>query len=127
MTEPEFDLQPHAAGFATLVVHQLNMLFGEPCCADCCAPCAFVRKIAEDDTLEKIIALAPIHLHRHWIGVNGSGPGPEDTTDIHWADGQIDRAWLNSRWDCTSHPRCDTRDLDDPNPDGPDEFDGAAR
>ncbi len=79
MTEPTFTVPRHV--LAGLVAHNLNQLSDdEPCCADCCAPCAATRELLETGQLDSVLA--------------EMGPGHE------WWDsaaGRVDRAWLADR------------------------------
>lgn len=87
---PTMDLNELAPLFGTLVVTQLDVLWTEPCCPHCCAPCAVLQTLDEAGQLDDAVRLAPEH-HRDsdW-----------------WIDGRVDRTWLYSRWTCLSHPPC---------------------
>lgn len=71
----------------TLVVHQLNELWGYTCCPHCCAPCGVIEQLEIDNALDRAVLCAPDDL------VRGRG---------WWnADGRfVDREWLYSRWVC---------------------------
>lgn len=74
----------------TLVVHQLDTLYAEQCCPECCAPCGVVRDLLDRGDLNEVVMWAPTELWRdsHWWR-NGLGVDP-------W--------WLNSRWLCSNYP-----------------------
>jgi hypothetical protein len=77
---------------AILLVHELNMLWQEPCCSTCCGPCTVVRDLADQQQLDAAIQFAPAHYYE------GSS---------WWVGDAVDRSWLYSRWACQSNPTCD--------------------
>lgn len=75
-----------------LVCDALNMLWRGPCCADCCAPCELLRRLADANYLTTVVKQAPEHL---W--------GP---TIAWWSGDGVDLDWLRSQWACQNHPPC---------------------
>lgn len=83
----------HVARYATLVVHQLNVLQNQPCCQRCCAPCGVLEELAVTGELNILIQHAPNGLADSWLAGDG-----------------VTLEWLRSRWSCRANPACDALD-----------------
>lgn len=97
------NLSPAQQG--TLVVCAINWLphkndllerrvdFG--CCNGCCASCAILADLIDNNTIDEVIKLAPDHQYQRsdW-----------------WVDGKFDRTWADAWWrtiECPAHDEDD--------------------
>lgn len=79
--------QPLDRALGTLVVHEINILAGSPCCERCCAPCGVLADLLDTGRLRTVISAAPPYISA-------------------MADGVTDE-WLRSRWTCQANPPCE--------------------
>lgn len=68
--------------FGILITHELNVLWGTPCCSTCCAPCGVLKDLADSGMIHYYVRAAP-----------------EDLTSDNdwWAGGAVNLTWLYSR------------------------------
>ena len=68
-----------------MVIHSLNVLYGDACCATCCAPCGVIKEMADTGIINFYVRAAPEELFKGsawWVA---------------GADGMVNVEWLYQR------------------------------